>query len=299
MRFHHHFILFSRPHTIVGTTLSISALYIIAVSLSRQHWVEHLGLLALALLSCLGANIFIVGLNQIADVEIDRINKPYLPLASGAFSPRMAYVLIFAALALAMGLAVWIGGYLLLAVVLSLVLGIAYSLPPVRLKRFHFWAAFCIIAVRGLIVNVFLFLHFQDHIGQASGIPSLIWLLTAAIFIYSIAIAWFKDLPDTEGDQAYRIHTLTLRLGAARVFQLGNTLIQALFITLIAAPWLLPLPVNALFFSLAHAALLGLRWRAGRRVRLSDKKAIARYYQFIWALFFMEYLIFACAAYIA
>ena len=34
-------------------------------------------------------NICIVGLNQIFDVPIDRINKPYLPLASGEFTMRM------------------------------------------------------------------------------------------------------------------------------------------------------------------------------------------------------------------
>jgi len=33
----------------------------------------------------LGVNIYVVGINQLTDVEIDRINKPYLPLASGAF----------------------------------------------------------------------------------------------------------------------------------------------------------------------------------------------------------------------
>ncbi len=36
-----------------------------------------------ALLPALLMNIAIVGLNQLTDVEIDRVNKPYLPLASG------------------------------------------------------------------------------------------------------------------------------------------------------------------------------------------------------------------------
>ena len=30
------------------------------------------------------ANVYIVGLNQLSDIEIDRVNKPELPLASGA-----------------------------------------------------------------------------------------------------------------------------------------------------------------------------------------------------------------------
>lgn len=39
-----------------------------------------------ALVPALLMNICIVGLNQLYDVEIDRVNKPYLPLASGELS---------------------------------------------------------------------------------------------------------------------------------------------------------------------------------------------------------------------
>lgn len=47
-----------------------------------------------ALFPALLMNICIVGLNQIFDVPIDRINKPYLPLASGEFSMRMGKSLV-------------------------------------------------------------------------------------------------------------------------------------------------------------------------------------------------------------
>lgn len=41
-----------------------------------------------ALVPALLMNICIVGLNQLYDVEIDRVNKPYLPLASGELSKQ-------------------------------------------------------------------------------------------------------------------------------------------------------------------------------------------------------------------
>lgn len=59
----------------------------------------------LTLISRLGANIYIVGLNQITDVEIDRINKPWLPLASGAFSMRTGYWLIVVSVLVSLGIA--------------------------------------------------------------------------------------------------------------------------------------------------------------------------------------------------
>ena len=294
MNFLINFIRFSRLHTVVGTSLSILALYLLALSMSDyQDW--HLATLFLTLASCLGANIYIVGLNQVTDVEIDRINKPYLPLASGAFSMRMGYFLIIFSVLLSLAIAFYIGKYLLLTVLLSLVLGTAYSLPPFRLKRFYFWAAFCIIAVRGLIVNLLLFLNFHFLINSQEDIPPSIWLLTGTIFIYSIIIAWFKDIPDMEGDRQYEIRTLSLRIGAKKVFRIGNMMISLIYVSLMILPFLLMLELNTLVFVGAHLLLLGLLWLANKRVDLQQKQSIQRYYQFIWLLFFLEYITFATA----
>jgi homogentisate phytyltransferase/homogentisate geranylgeranyltransferase len=92
-------------------------------------------------LACLCGNVYIVGLNQLEDIEIDRINKPHLPLAAGEYTPRMAAMIVAIAGSLAILLAFLQGPFLLAMVSLSLGLGTAYSLPPIRLKRFSFWAA--------------------------------------------------------------------------------------------------------------------------------------------------------------
>ena len=289
-----HFFRFSRLHTVIGTTLSISALYLLALSMSDHHsW--HLGTFALTLISCLGANIYIVGLNQITDVEIDRINKPYLPLASGAFSMRTGYLIIVISVIVSLLIALYLGRYLLLTVILSLLLGTAYSLPPLRLKRFYFWAAFCIIAVRGLIVNLLLFLHFHYTINQSETIPPAIWLLTATIFVYSIVIAWFKDIPDIEGDSRYQIMTLSIRMGPKKVFLVGNVLLTLTYLILMVLPLLFDLQVNGLVILFAHLILLVALWWAKGRVDLASQASIQRYYQFIWILFFSEYFAFAAA----
>ncbi|MEL7163792.1 MAG: UbiA family prenyltransferase, partial [Bacteroidota bacterium] len=79
------FLRFARAHTVIGTSLSLLTLYLIAARVTGTYdwWI-----FALSLFSCLCANVYITGLNQLTDVEIDRINKPYLPLASGAYSLR-------------------------------------------------------------------------------------------------------------------------------------------------------------------------------------------------------------------
>lgn len=45
-------------------------------------------------------NIYVVGLNQLFDVEIDKVNKPYLPLASGKFSMATGIIIVSASLLL-------------------------------------------------------------------------------------------------------------------------------------------------------------------------------------------------------
>ncbi|MEO1435556.1 MAG: homogentisate phytyltransferase [Bacteroidota bacterium] len=289
------FLLFSRPHTIIGTTLSISTLYLLAMGFSdRSDW--HLSTLLLTLLACLGANIFIVGLNQITDVEIDKINKPYLPLASGDFSMRTGYWIVGISIFISLFIAFILGRYLLATVLASLFLGTIYSLPPFRLKRFHFWAAFCIIAVRGLIVNLLLFLHFHYSINGLQTIPIAVWILTAVIFVYSVTIAWFKDMPDMEGDRQFQINTLSIKLGAKKVFWIGNALIISSYLLLFLIPLSGDAQLSLPVIWGAHILFFGFLLWAGSRINFSDQKSVFQYYQMIWVLFFLEYISFATAA---
>ena len=64
---------FSRPHTIIGTSLSVFALYAIALAttasaISLANIAQLLG----TWIACLCGNVYIVGLNQLYDIEIDR-----------------------------------------------------------------------------------------------------------------------------------------------------------------------------------------------------------------------------------
>ena len=292
------FIRFSRPHTVIGTVLSIVVLFLIAASLSDQHIVTLLPILGWTLLACLGANIYIVGLNQITDIDIDRINKPYLPLASGAISLQRAYWWIGVSLIIALAISLWQGKYLLLTVLLSLLLGTIYSLPPIRLKRYYFWAAFCIIAVRGLIVNLLLFLHLHYQINGLTQIPAIIWLLTSIIFLFSMLIAWFKDMPDVEGDAQYQIKTLSIQLGTRKVLWIGTSLLLIAFMGLMLWAWLGNNLVNPWFFSGIHLTFMVSLFVMARRVQLSQRQSLARFYLSIWVLFFLEYITFGLANWI-
>lgn len=94
---------FLRPHTIRGTILGASAVTARALLenqlvrcqllVLRRHRIAaqqliDWGLLPRALLGVLAllcGNGYIVGINQIFDVDIDVVNKPFLPVAAGAY----------------------------------------------------------------------------------------------------------------------------------------------------------------------------------------------------------------------
>ncbi|MFM6277108.1 MAG: homogentisate phytyltransferase, partial [Dolichospermum sp.] len=213
---------FSRPHTIMGTSLSVLGLYLITLGVTSTNFSSlHIGQILATWIACISGNIYIVGLNQLEDIDIDKINKPDLPLAAGEFTKGQGQLIVIITGIVALAVA-WLTGPLLMAMVtISLAIGTAYSLPPIRLKQFPFWAALCIFSVRGTIVNLGLFLHFSSVLQRSQGIPSAVWALTVFILVFTFAIAIFKDIPDMEGDRVYNITTFTLQLGQQKVFNLA------------------------------------------------------------------------------
>jgi homogentisate phytyltransferase / homogentisate geranylgeranyltransferase len=294
---------FSRPHTIIGTSLSVLGLYLIAIAISTDaiHRVSTYSLLPLlgAWIACLCGNVYIVGLNQLEDVEIDKINKPHLPLASGEFSQQTGQLIVAFTGILALVVAWLTGPFLLGMVAISLAIGTAYSLPPIRLKQFPFWAALCIFSVRGTIVNLGLYLHYSWALQQSQIIPSVVWVLTLFILVFTFAIAIFKDIPDMEGDRLYNITTFTIQLGPQAVFNLALWVISVCYLGIILVGVLRIASINPIFLIIAHSGLLVWLWLRSLTVDLQDKSAIAQFYQFIWKLFFLEYLIFPIACLLA
>lgn len=290
---------FSRPHTIIGTSLSVLALYLISLATTNNEISAiNLEQMLAVWLACLCGNVYIVGLNQLYDIEIDRINKPALPLAAKEFTVEQGKLIVGISGILGILIASLSGVWLFATVVVSLLIGTAYSTPPIRLKQFPFWAAFCILTVRGVIVNLGLFLHYGDKLDGEEALNPYVWTLTLFILLFTVAIAIFKDVPDLEGDKQYNIKTFTLVIGKPAVFNLSRGVITLCYLGMMVAGlfWLTSLNVG--FFVTSHLGLLGLLWWRSRDVDLSEKSAIADFYQFIWKLFFLEYLLFPIACFI-
>ena len=294
---------FSRPHTIVGTSLSVLGLFAIAwatrhplgLSPGTFHVWQGLSALWLTWLTCMCTNIYIVGLNQIEDVATDRVAKPYLPVASGEFSAPQAKMLVGIACSGAILLAVVSQSFYLLGTVcLSLAIGTVYSLPPLQLKRFPLWGVFCKLLVRGVVVNLGIFLHASSQLGLVRSQPPVrVWVLMCLVVVFSGAIALLKSLRDHQTDT---MGGLTGPMALKLVWWLLSVCYGSLIIAAMVIPG-----INAPFFMVTHGLALTYFWYLSYQVQLSSDEmdtahlSCREYYQFVWKLFFIEYLIFPTA----
>ena len=143
---------FTRPHTLIGSALCIPALLAFAAPRGALLSAPMGWALLWALMPSLLINVYITGLNQLYDIDLDRVNKPTLPLAAGEMTPAVGTAIVLASLVggLALG---WVHpryctDALRATLVGSALLGTAYSAPPLRLKRFPLLAGLCIMGVR-------------------------------------------------------------------------------------------------------------------------------------------------------
>jgi homogentisate phytyltransferase/homogentisate geranylgeranyltransferase len=281
---------FSRPHTIIGTTVSIVALYLIAVdTLPGLAFDGGLFDLFWTLVAGLAVNVYIVGINQLEDVEIDRVNKPFLPLAAGEMTIETGRVIVATTAAIAVVLAVTQGTVETVAVVAGLAVGTAYSLPPLRLKRFAVAASLCISGVRSVVVNLGVYAHFSLALGPDGtvSIPAAVWALTVVVIL--------KDVPDAEGDRRFQIMTFTVRVGGAKVLRAGLAVLALAYIGMaVLGPALIP-EAQPWVLAGGHLAALAVLLAWARGADPDDPAVFTRFYMRVWKLFFLEYALVALA----
>lgn len=286
---------FSRPHTVIGSTLSICALYAMALRISGASGFEP-GLLIPSLVSALLCNLYITGLNQWADVEVDRINKPWLPIPAGRLTRAQALLIVLVSGVFTLALAAFFSLGFIGLMLLILGIGTAYSLPPLKFKRHHLLAAGAITVVRGLLVNLGFYLHFRYELSGRPVLDAGIWPLTLFVALFSLGIAWFKDIPDTRGDAAFKFGTLAVKWGRGPAFVAGLFVVTIGYGLVIAAAGREMLPAPG-YFSLTHGLLLVWFLLRARRLRVHDDKQVKAFYRFFWMLFFIEYIVYPVGFY--
>ena len=164
------------------------------------------GILSAALLNA-ASNV----VNQMFDLEIDRLNKPDRVLPSGRLpvhEAKGAAAILF----LLSFVAAWLvpNKQFFVIVCLAAAITFFYSSPPLRMKRFPFLSNLWIAIPRGLLLMVSGWASVRD-IWEKD-----IWFIGGVLGLFVFGATTTKDFSDVEGDRRYGCRTLPLLLGNRR-----------------------------------------------------------------------------------
>jgi 4-hydroxybenzoate polyprenyltransferase len=206
----------SRPFTLVAPALGFFSGGLTAIGAApRETWGGELLLFPLvgALMAAV-LNAASNALNQIYDLEIDRVNKPKRPLPSGRLSLHEAWRFTWVAYAIALGLA-WLvapGGRheCFWIVVLATAITFLYSAPPFRTKRLGIWANVTIAIPRGVLLKVAGWSSVKTIVGFEP------WYIGGIFGLFLLGATSTKDFADMAGDARGGCRTLPIQYGVRR-----------------------------------------------------------------------------------
>jgi len=206
----------ARPFTLVAPALGVVSGAITAAGAEPPDaWTTDLvAFTAVGALMAMVLNGANNALNQIYDLEIDRINKPQRPLTSGRLSIRDSWTFTWIAYAVALVLAWFIapGGRheAFWIVVVATIFTFIYSVPPLRTKQRGIWANLTIAVPRGVLLKV----AGWSCVKTIWGVEP--WFLGAIFGLFLLGASTTKDFADMEGDARGGCRTLPLLYGVRR-----------------------------------------------------------------------------------
>ncbi len=205
-----------RPFTLVAPALGFVSGALTAVGAApREPWSGWLlipPLLGSAMAALLNAGNN--ALNQIYDLDIDRVNKPKRPLPSGRLTIGEVWMFTHITYAIALVLA-WLvapqGRHeCFWLVTVAVVCTYIYSVPPFRTKRLGIWANVTIAIPRGVLLKVAGWSSVKTVLGLEP------WYIGAIFGLFLLGATTTKDFADMDGDRKGGCRTLPIQYGVRR-----------------------------------------------------------------------------------
>ena len=202
----------ARPFTLIAPALGMFTGSVIALgatpAVPLTPWVVAkivLGTLMAAVLNAASNT-----LNQVTDLEADRINKPGRPIPEGRVEPSEAIGIAGWLYLAAFILAAPVGPQCTLLAGTAAVLTVLYSAPPFRMKAVPYLANIVIAVPRGVLLKVAGWSCVRDF-GRLEP-----WYIGAIFGLFLLGATTTKDFADMRGDEAAGFRTLPVVHGARR-----------------------------------------------------------------------------------
>jgi len=149
-------------------------------------------------------------INQVYDLDLDRVNKPERMIPSGRMSVGEAKWLAGVLYLVSLGFALAVNLQCFTIAAVAAALTIVYSVPPMRTKRWGLAANLTIAVPRGLLLKVCGWSTAKD-IWHAES-----WYIGSIFFLFLLGAASTKDFADMEGDEKGGCITLPIKYGVRK-----------------------------------------------------------------------------------
>lgn len=175
---------------------------------------------------CISATALI--LNDVFDLEVDRVNAPHRPLPSGAVSARQAVALSLIVAALGLSLSALVSPFALVTAFVVWVIGVLYNW---RYKRSGLPGNLMVAFSVGMT-----FVFGGISVGQTD--EWLVWWFGGIAFLLDLGEEIAADAMDAEGDRLIGSRSLAIVRGRAAALRVSAAIFGSL-IVLSLAPFLL------------------------------------------------------------
>jgi len=244
------FVELSRPFTLVAPALGFASGAATAYGAApRETWTPAILLYpVIGLVMAAVLNAASNALNQIYDLEIDRVNKPKRPLPSGRLSLGAAWIFTWITYAIALVLA-WLvqpqGRHECFWIVVVATIGtFVYSVPPLRTKRLGVWANITIAIPRGVLLKVAGWSSVKTIMGAEP------WYIGAVFGLFLLGASTTKDFADMDGDARGGCRTLPIIYGVRRAAWMISPSFVVPFVMIAVGAWTGVLTGNFLLLQL-------------------------------------------------
>ena len=204
------YFVLTRPFTLIYPFFGIAC----AASCAVEDWDKRL--LGLVILCAMGASMLNAAsnvLNQISDIDIDKINKPDRPLSRGSVEIKkaktfMTFLYFFSVLIFY--LVDYLGGHQTLLIgLITVFMTYVYSYGP-RTKEHWIFSNVTISITRGFLLTLMGWTTVNSSQTIEAVYIGSIW----SIFLFGAA--YTKDFSDMEGDAKYNCNTLPIKFGVKK-----------------------------------------------------------------------------------
>ena len=181
--------------------------------LIATRWNAAPEILLLAPLSTFLISLAVYVLNDLFDMEVDRINASNRPIAKQSVSRKEALVFVVLLNGIGAGIGLFLGPITFLIALAEIAIGVCYSMRPFNFKD-KFIVKTLSIGAGGILANIFG--------GVASGVVNADLLFCSAMFlIFLFSTSPLNDLADYVGDKAQNRKTIPIVIGPARTLRLS------------------------------------------------------------------------------